>query len=170
MNRYDTAGLPGPLRDPVQRRLERLVERGDAFDGPHAARIVATLVRVWACSDFVADACEREPGVLAWLASEGRPFDDATRDWFEAGVAAIGAHDDDAAWMDALRRYRRRHLARIAWRDIAGFTDTTTVLAELSMLADACIGAAQRRAEATLTARHGAPRGADGRPLEMAPC
>ena len=167
MNRYDTAGLPGPLRDPVLRRLERLAERGDALDGPRAARIVATLARVWACSDFVADACEREPGVLAWLASDGRLSDDATRDWLEAGVAAIAAHDDDAAWMDALRRYRRRHLARIAWRDIAGFADTTTVLAELSMLADACIGAAQRRAEATLAARHGAPRGADGRPLEM---
>ena len=167
MNSHDTAGLPALLRDTVERRLERLAEHGAPLDGPHAARIAATLVQVWACSDFVADACQRDPGLLAWLAGEGRPVEDATRDWLDAGLAAAGPVEDDAAWMDALRHYRRRHLARIAWRDIAGFAGIPTVLAELSMLADACIGAAQRRAEATLAARHGVPRGADGRPLEM---
>jgi len=69
--------------------------------------------------------------------------------------------------MDALRRFRRRHLVRIAWRDLAGFADIETVLRELTELADVCIAAACRHATSALVARHGLPRGADGSPLEL---
>ncbi|HMA10401.1 MAG TPA: bifunctional [glutamate--ammonia ligase]-adenylyl-L-tyrosine phosphorylase/[glutamate--ammonia-ligase] adenylyltransferase, partial [Steroidobacteraceae bacterium] len=74
---------------------------------------------------------------------------------------------DDAHFMDELRRFRRRQLVRIAWRDIAGFADVETILTELSLLADVCIRAACRRAGAALAARHGIPVGADGTPLEL---
>ena len=69
--------------------------------------------------------------------------------------------------MDVLRRFRRRQLVRIAWRDLAGLADVETVLGELSLLADVCIRAACRRAAAALEARHGVPRGEDGAPLEL---
>ncbi|MFO1394535.1 MAG: bifunctional [glutamate--ammonia ligase]-adenylyl-L-tyrosine phosphorylase/[glutamate--ammonia-ligase] adenylyltransferase [Steroidobacteraceae bacterium] len=161
----DTHALPESLRAPLDRRLEALVALGGVPSGPHAPRVAATLPRVWACSDFVADACLRDAGLLAWLAGEGRLDAPATLDWIE--FLPGDAPADDATWMDALRRHRRRHLARIAWRDIAGLADVPTVLSELSMLADACIAAALRHAEAGLAARYGVPRGADGRPLEL---
>ena len=41
--------------------------------------------------------------------------------------------------MEALRRFRRRHMVRIAWRDIAGWADLDETLHDLSALADACI-------------------------------
>ena len=61
--------------------------------------------------------------------------------------------------MEALRRFRRRHMVRIAWRDIAGWADLDETLSDLSALADACIQFAQRRMYDALVARYGTPRG-----------
>ena len=57
--------------------------------------------------------------------------------------------------MEALRRFRRRHMVRIAWRDIAGWADLDETLHDLSALADACIQFAQRRMYDALVARYG---------------
>ncbi|MDQ1309908.1 MAG: [glutamine synthetase] adenylyltransferase / [glutamine synthetase]-adenylyl-L-tyrosine, partial [Pseudomonadota bacterium] len=124
---------------------------------------------VWACSDFVADACLRDRELLPWLfaarrLSEPQELADLERDLESAVVASS---TDDAAFMDALRRFRRRHLARIAWRDLAGLADVDTVLRELSLLADVCIRAACRYADTAMADRHGAPQGSDGARLEL---
>jgi glutamate-ammonia-ligase adenylyltransferase len=128
----------------------------------------ATLPMVWACSDFVADACLRDARLLPWLFDQRRLFDTATEAGLQADLeSGLDPAGDDAQFMDELRRFRRRQLVRIAWRDLAGYADVETVLAELSLLADVCIRAACRRAGAVLTARHGIPRGEDGAPLEL---
>ena len=44
--------------------------------------------------------------------------------------------------MTELRRVRNVELARIAWRDLAGWADLETTLAETSLLADCLIAAA----------------------------
>ena len=38
----------------------------------------------------------------------------------------------EAELMDSLRRFRRRHMVRIAWRDIAGWADLDETLRDLS--------------------------------------
>jgi glutamate-ammonia-ligase adenylyltransferase len=96
--------------------------------------------------------------------SEPQELADLERDLESAVVASS---TDDAAFMDALRRFRRRHLARIAWRDLAGLADVDTVLRELSLLADVCIRAACRYADTAMADRHGAPQGSDGARLEL---
>ena len=63
--------------------------------------------------------------------------------------------------MEALRRFRRRHMVRIAWRDIAGWADLDETLRDLSALADACIEFACTYMYEALVARYGVPRGAD---------
>ena len=127
-----------------------------------------SLPTVWACSDFVADACLRDERLLPWLAAEGRLQDGVSEQSLNADlVARLDPAGDEAHFMDELRRFRRRQLARIAWRDIAGYADVETILAELSLLADVCIRAACRRARDGLAARHGTPRGRDGEPLEL---
>jgi len=128
----------------------------------------STLPLVWACSDFVADACLRDERLLPWLFAQRRLLDGVTEATLNADLAAgLDPAVDDASFMDELRRFRRRQLVRIAWRDIAGFADVETILVELSLLADVCIRAACHRAGATLTARHGIPVGEDGTPLEL---
>jgi glutamate-ammonia-ligase adenylyltransferase len=171
---FDLSQVPAELRPVLEPRLASLVARGGIPAGGTAASdtVVASLPKVWACSDFVAESCLRDAGLLAWLAGEGRLFERATgdalaRDLGSDPAAAAGAGSDDAAFMDALRRFRRRHLVRIAWRDLASLADVETVLGELTELADVCIGAACGRAAEELEARYGVPRGADGRRLGL---
>ena len=58
-------------------------------------------------------------------------------------VATVAGHGADpaAAW-DALRRFKRRELLRVAVRDLAGQVVVDEVAAELADLADACLEAA----------------------------
>jgi glutamate-ammonia-ligase adenylyltransferase len=76
-------------------------------------------------------------------------------------LASIPEAASEADLMDALRRFRRRHMVRIAWRDLAGWAGLDETLRELSALADTCIEFAYRRSYALLTQRYGVPRGAE---------
>jgi len=166
---WQLASIPSALRPALEERLARLDEQGGLAGVPHEPGAADALPLVWACSDFVADACLRDRELLPWLFAGQRlrtpqELADFERD-LESTIVSSGT--DDAAFMDALRRFRRRQLARIAWRDLAGLAEVDTVLRELSLLADVCIRAACRYAGAALTARHGAPRGSNGAPLEL---
>ncbi len=167
---WDLTRIPSPLRPALEERLSQLTEKGPpTIAGADAdGALIAALPVVWACSDFVADACLRDTGLLPWLCGERRLRERVTEESLQADFAAgLDPAGDDAHFMDELRRFRRRQLVRIAWRDIAGLADVETVLAELSLLADVCIRAACERAGAVLAARHAVPRGEDGQPLEL---
>jgi glutamate-ammonia-ligase adenylyltransferase len=126
---------------------ERLVDAGRAPPVP-----AVELDHVLACSDFVGDALVRDAELAAApFASPSQPFD-----------AASGI-DDEPGFLAALRRIRRRELARIAWRDLTGRATTAETLEALSALADAAIVAAHGWAERGLRQRYGVPRDADGR-------
>ncbi len=165
----DISAVPEPLRFALAGHLESLeAQGGPPSSGKVADDVACSLPMVWACSDFVADACRRDPLLLPWLADAGRLHEASTREWLEADLAAeIGADPVEASFMDGLRRFRRRQLARIAWRDLAQFEDVEPVLRELSLLADVCIGAAHDYAIRDLRARFGTPRGQDGSELEL---
>jgi glutamate-ammonia-ligase adenylyltransferase len=164
---WDLTRIPTLLRPGIEQRLEQLEERGGLPAGVGRDQ-AASLPIVWACSDFVANACARDPGLLPWLMGAARLPEPATADGLAADLEAdLDPKGDDAHVMDALRRFRRRQLVRIAWRDLAGLADTETILRELSLLADVCIRTACRLAGAALSARHGVPRGGDGAPLEL---
>ncbi len=64
--------------------------------------------------------------------------------------------------MNALRRFKYRHLLRIGARDLLGDADLAGTTEELSHLADACIAQALGEATATVREAHGAPIGAAG--------
>jgi [glutamine synthetase] adenylyltransferase / [glutamine synthetase]-adenylyl-L-tyrosine phosphorylase len=119
------------------------------------------LERVWACSEFVAAACERSPALLAALVDTGNLFARNVEGTFAEQIRAEVTGASDAELMESLRRFRKRHMVRIAWRDIAGWADLDETLRDLSALADACIELAYRRMYEALTSRYGVPRGAD---------
>jgi len=165
----DLSGIPEILRPGLDARIAQLAGQGGLpVEGPAADALSSSLPFVWACSDFAADACLRDARLLGWLAGPGRTRDMATREWLAADFAAgLDPAADDTAFMEELRRFRRRQLVRIAWRDLAQFADVEAVLRELSLLADVCITAACGRAALGLSVRHGTPRGEDGRTLEL---
>jgi glutamate-ammonia-ligase adenylyltransferase len=128
------------------------------------AAVRDSLAAVLAMSDFVAHACTRDSQLLADLLASAelqRPLtaaDYARR----APLLATEPAGSEAQALAQLRRWRRRELTRIAWRDLAGWADLSRTLAELSDFADAAIRAAAAHARATLIARYGEPRSVSG--------
>jgi glutamate-ammonia-ligase adenylyltransferase len=127
--------------------------------------------RVCAASRFVADVCAQDPTRLAqWI----------KRRWFEtpfkpgamvrAVRAATRGAKTEAGQMRALRRTRNEQMARIAFRDLAGWAPLDETLAALSELADAALQAALGLSEKAVQQRHGKPRdetGAEARPFVL---
>ncbi len=161
--------LPPELRAAVAGKLEQLQGRPALPQTTAGATLAASLPYVWACSEFVADACRRDAGLLDWLADSGGLHQDLALDAYVAAAeeATRPGTQDDPGFMAALRGFRRRQLVRIAWRDLAGLAPIEQVLLELSALAEASIGVACRHAMTTLGSRHGLPRGRDGREMPL---
>lgn len=124
----------------------------------HAA-VAESLPRVWACSEYVAASCVRDPALLNRLISDGQLQERMTQAEFAADLEQRPVRDSEAELMEVLRRFRRQHMVRIAWRDIAGWADLDETLSDLSALADVCIEFAYRRMYDALAARYGTPRG-----------
>ncbi|MGB5131948.1 MAG: bifunctional [glutamate--ammonia ligase]-adenylyl-L-tyrosine phosphorylase/[glutamate--ammonia-ligase] adenylyltransferase [Steroidobacteraceae bacterium] len=136
--------------------------------GGSAALSAADLERVFATSEFVAEAATREPAILDRLSAGGElGRARGTADFLAAAMALLGEGEDEARFMDDLRRLRRREMLRIAWRDLTGAAGLAEVLTELSDLADAVIVAAVAFASRSLATRYGQPRSAAGELQEL---
>jgi len=139
--------------------VDRSVFFGTLAEHPGA---VPLLARLGGSSQVLADVLRRRPSSLAWL------LEPATmRLWFAEDLAAdlaqtLGPFETRAARMNALRRFKYRHILRIGARDLLGDADLSMTTEELSHLADACISEALREAAVTVGDLFGTPRGPDG--------
>ena len=139
--------LPPALRPDLQDRLaafgSAVIDAGlspEFFSG-----VSGELPRVFACSDFVAKSCIRQPGLLQGLIAGGDLFVPASAAVYRRRLlSALGdpAVAGEEAAAVVLRRFRRREMVRIAWRDLTGRSSLAEVMAELSTLAEACLQAA----------------------------
>ena len=148
----------------VERSLEQL-ESAPALQAALAgapAPVRDSLRAVFASSDFVAHACTRDTALLPALIASGDLLRRLTPTEIAARAPTLTAPANEPQVLEALRRWRRRELARIAWRDLAGFADLDETLADLTAFADAAIRAALACAGAALSARYGEPRSAAG--------
>ena len=156
--------VPEALRPPVLQAWEQLEEATKsqwATSGDSAC--LASLPRVWACSEFVMQACCRHPSVLLTLLAQGALQAARTEQEFRALLESeLQEIQDENGLMQVLRRFRRREMVRIAWRDIAGWTDLVAVTQELSWLAEACIDSALTRLDGWLQQELGVPSDAAG--------
>jgi glutamate-ammonia-ligase adenylyltransferase len=126
---------------------------------PPAAKTAARVVVV---SDFVLGVLLRHPQSLAARLADDGPLDPQSI----AGRLELAAADELTA-MASLRRTREIEMARIAWRDLAGFADLETTLADVSLLAECLIDAALTFAAASLEPKLGRPRDASGNELPL---
>jgi glutamate-ammonia-ligase adenylyltransferase len=108
--------------------------------------------QVFAAGEFVVEALARDEQLLRQLL--------ALAPHRLAGALPLPGASDEAAFMDGLRRWRRAELARIAWRDLAGWASLPETLVDLSNAADAAIRAAQEFGWHALVERHGPPAAA----------
>ncbi|HTX24641.1 MAG TPA: bifunctional [glutamate--ammonia ligase]-adenylyl-L-tyrosine phosphorylase/[glutamate--ammonia-ligase] adenylyltransferase [Steroidobacteraceae bacterium] len=138
---------------------------GTDTGAPRYSHVDESLDRVFAASDFVRQSCARDPALLAALASSG---DLSPGRLARESVLARAprwlpeALPSEEPFMTALRRWRRREMVRIAWRDLAGWADLAETLADLTAFADAAIATASRYAWQRLVERYGVPRSDSG--------
>lgn len=163
--------LPAPLRGRVQGLWQDFRVRAGAVD--FSAEFLRELVRVWACSEFAADICLRYPQTLFTLHASGDLRRPLRAENYPRLLDECLAELDDQAAADqarldrALRRFRRLHMLRIAWRDLTGHGALDEIMGELSALADACIDGALARLYRWHCAQWGTPRGEDGGALRL---
>lgn len=103
----------------------------------------AALLRVWSCSSFVYETCLQWPGVLEDLLRTG---DLANAYPPEGYLQRLGgmlqAVDEEKDLHLALRRFRRREMVRILWRDFTRSASLLETTGDVTRLAEACIGCA----------------------------
>jgi [glutamine synthetase] adenylyltransferase / [glutamine synthetase]-adenylyl-L-tyrosine phosphorylase len=164
---HDFVGAPAAspeLAALVERSLAELdaspAARAALADAPQAVR--DSIAAVFAGSDFVAHACTRDAALLPELIGSGELLRPLGPQEIAARAPPLPATVDEAGASAALRRWRRRELTRIAWRDLAGWADLTETLAELTAFAETAIAAALDHARTALAARYGEPRSLGG--------
>jgi glutamate-ammonia-ligase adenylyltransferase len=156
--------LPDTLRASVTNSLQHWNDTIENTELP--TDISNSLVKVWASSEFIATSCTRNPKLLQELCESG----DLTRSYpsdYYAKQLSQQTITDEAALMKALRDFRRREMVRIAWRDLAGWSELSETLTELSWLADSCIQTALDFLYQQASEKRGTPLLADGTPQQI---
>ncbi len=116
------------------------------------------LGKLWACSDFVAQACIRRPDMVQELLDENINTSRSLLNYREIVSTALSeAVQDEAGIMQALRQLRQQQMLRIAWRDLALCASTEQILYELSDLAQAIVSQTLVSIEKELTSIFGRP-------------
>jgi [glutamine synthetase] adenylyltransferase / [glutamine synthetase]-adenylyl-L-tyrosine phosphorylase len=116
--------------------------------------------KVWACSPFVAKYALQQTQAFAELLRSGELLQVA-EDCQARLTQYLASFEplNEPLLMSALRRFRRREMVRIAWRDVAGWADLPETLLALSRLADASIESALTAHYEILCQQFGEPIG-----------
>ncbi len=157
------SATPEALRERVEHHWGQLADKLPDTMPEVTAEQGRELGRILALSDFVAQALIREPELLPELLQSG----DLHR-CYDASVYQLALQQrldgclNEAQLGELLRRYRRREMVRIAWRDLAGYADMVETTADLSHLADACIDGALKLLYSWHCEQWGTPYDAEG--------
>src|SRR5690625_2965661 len=163
--------LPPLLQERVKNNLARFQEAMGQSDLERVlqAKIIQTLCLVWTASDFVANACLRQPSLLLDLQESGDLFRTYEPDFYTKALEQqLTNITDEATLMAVLRRFRRREMVRIIWRDLAGWASLEEIFEDLSQLAEDCLNSALAYLHHWQGERLGIPYGAhSGRPQAL---
>jgi glutamate-ammonia-ligase adenylyltransferase len=141
-----------PIPPELQARARRIAGEVRALESELPPTIAQTAVRVCTVSEVVRKSLLDAPKLLSERVVDAAPLST------ENVAARLDAHGlDEPGAMAALRKFRNVELARIAWRDLAGWADIDRSLLDLSALAEGMVAAALRLAEDTLAPRYGRP-------------
>jgi glutamate-ammonia-ligase adenylyltransferase len=164
----ELSALPDGQRESIKISLqqlhEQLAERNLKI--PETPEITASIAKVWCCSSFIAESCNRKPELLVDLVGSG-DLSAIYSDTCYSDKLTLLVIDNEADLMAELRRFRRREMIRIAWRDLAGWAPLNETLLDLSRLADACIQYALAFLYQQACEKRGVPLLSNGRPQQI---
>jgi glutamate-ammonia-ligase adenylyltransferase len=125
-----------------------------------------SLGKVVTCSEFIALSCSQQANLLPSLVESGDLIRTYPINNYQQKLQQFQPIDE-VELMRLLRQFRRREMVRIAWRDLAGWSELNETLTELSWLADSCIQYALDFLYQQATAKRGTPVLADGTPQQI---
>jgi glutamate-ammonia-ligase adenylyltransferase len=160
-------GLPDTLTAEARRCVTAFASALEAAGLPHI-QDESLLGRLFVASPFIAEHALREPGGFHALIQPAALCADFDPQPFGARLALeLAEAGDEPDFRRKLRRARNAQLVRIACRDLLGLADLTTVLAEISDLADTLITSALEWLRAPLIERYGTPVDEHGEPVDF---
>jgi glutamate-ammonia-ligase adenylyltransferase len=123
---------------------------------------------VFALSDFVAENCIHHPALICDLIESGDLQQSYSQHHFcEMLKALLTDVKNEAALFQILRAFRRREMTRIAFRDLAGWSNLAETVADLSNLADTCLEETVLILYEALSEKFGIPTAEDGSPQSL---
>jgi len=134
-----TTELPELLQQRAEQQWQQLCEKlGD--ENPLTDDTLKTETqRVLVLSDFVSQSLQRDTTLLSdLLASTDITTSYSESHYSEYLTKRLDGCSDEKQLSELLRKFRRREMVRIAWRDLTGRADLIETTADLSHLADAC--------------------------------
>ena len=157
--------LPKPLFEESQNRWEAFQTAAQTAGIPEIthSEVLSSINQVFAFSDFVAAACTREPAFLTDLVDSGdlfRPLE--MEDYHRQFKKMLADVRDENHLISLVRRIRRREMVRIAWRDLAGWSDLSETMGDLSEFADACLEHTLKKLYQWQCDKFGVPTAVDG--------
>lgn len=155
--------IPAELHHTVNLHLQNFTQSVQALNlkFPENKQVKNTLPSIFCCSEFIAQTCHRQPSFLFELIDSGDLFSANVRQTYQDQLnQKIIAND--AELMKFLRQFRNKQMLRIAWRDLAGWSDLAETLADLTELAESCIQFALDYLYQQACARRGTPILSDG--------
>ena len=121
--------------------------------------------QVLACSDFVAESVARDSELFGDLhradALQRLRLAGGSLCW-PRGEEPPALASPEPQWQAWLRRWRRREMVRIAWRDLTGRASLEETLEDLSAFADDAVNRAMAVAWHSTCERYGTPQYAEG--------
>jgi [glutamine synthetase] adenylyltransferase / [glutamine synthetase]-adenylyl-L-tyrosine phosphorylase len=131
---------------------------------------LSLLGKIWACSDFVPTLCARYPDIWLDLVATDLLNQDINLKAYQSELESLlqpTVANNDFAIMQVLRRFRQKHMLRIAWRDLANLADTQQTLRNLTDLAEACVDTTLEFLHQNLCDQAGVPCDAEGNELRL---
>jgi len=127
---------------------------------PEHSGFLASIFKVFCCSSYVADRCIQSPELIDGLLSSGDLFSAERRQDYANTLQQLTI-DSEITLMRVLRQFRCREMVRIAWRDLAGWSELNETLYDLTELAEVCIQFALDFLYAQACERKGIPKTSD---------
>jgi glutamate-ammonia-ligase adenylyltransferase len=137
---FSIDNIPHELHQSTQHSLDKFIEalQRSNLEFPDNNLASESLPKIFCCSEFIAQQSERQPKLLIDLINSGDLFNAEVRQNYTAQLENA-TFDSDAALMKTLRQFRNQQMIRIAWRDLAEWSDLDETLADLTALAECCI-------------------------------
>ena len=135
--------VPTQLHERISRHWQDWSEACQSIDKKPEENVELSLLgKIWACSEFAALTMVRNPELWFELLAKNVLEQACSLDDYQSQLnQRLEANPaiNDMALMKQLRLFRQQQMLRIAWRDLAGLSETTETLRNLTDLAETCV-------------------------------